>query len=419
MSDGTNLQDVFGIAERVNEHSYINRGGLDDQLRYALNTERHIAVHGASKQGKSWLRARLLKEDSSVLVQCQTGATTESIFTDALGALGVRAEIRRTSGSDFEGTLDFRGSGSVGLHLLGKLGLEIKGGTKGARSRSTELQPVGQAPANLRWVARTILASQKKLIIEDCHYLNDDCLQDLAFVMKAIGGYGLHILIAGIWPQDHLLTYYNGDLVGRVEDIHLTWNDAELDAVLQAGSRALNIEMSSNLRRMLVSDAAGNVGLLQQLAEAICREEGMFSRQRTPQYLTAGPSLARARSIVADNMRQRFQAFAENFDGAVRRRLSSACEPLPILQVLMDCSDEELLQGVNSDSLERRMRDMGAPAMNLSVIGDSLAALGDAHATMGIRPPVISYNQHSRKVHITDQSLLFFRRYGFPKWPWP
>jgi hypothetical protein len=65
------------------------------------------------------------------------------------------------------------------------------------------------------------------------------------------------------------------------------------------------------------------------------------------------------------------------------------------------------------------MRDMGAPVMNLSVIGDSLAALGDAHATMGIRPPVISYNQHSQKVHITDQSLLFFRRYGFPKWPWP
>ena len=278
MRDVVSLQDVFGISERVNAHSYVDRGGLDAQLQYALDTDRHIAIHGASKQGKSWLRARLLDEDSSILVQCQTGASIESIFIDALGALGVQAEIRRTSGNDFEGTLDFRGSGSIGLHLLGKLGLEAKTGAKRVRSRGTESQPIGQAPANLRWVARTILASQKRLTIEDCHYLSNDCLRDLAFVMKALGGYGLHILIAGIWPQDHLLTYYNGDLVGRVEDIHLTWSDAELDAVLQVGSRALNIEMSSNLRRTLITDAAGNVGLLQQLAEATCREERVLSR---------------------------------------------------------------------------------------------------------------------------------------------
>jgi hypothetical protein len=418
MRDAVSLQDVFGIADRVNEHSYIDRGGLDAQLRYALDAGRHVAIHGASKQGKSWLRARLLDEGSSVLVQCQSGSTTESIFTDALGELGVRAEIRHTSGSDFEGTLDFRGSGSIGLHFLGKVGLDAKAGGRRGRSRSIESQPIGQAPANLQWVARTILASQKRLVIEDCHYLHHDCLQDLAFIMKALGGYGLHILVAGIWPQDHLLTFYNGDLVGRVEDIHLTWDDAELDAVLQAGSRVLNIEISSNLRRTLVTDAAGNVGLLQQLAEAICREERMFSRQSSPQYLTAGPSLTRARSVVAGNMRQRFQAFAENFDSTTRHMLPATREPLLLLRAILSCSDEELLQGIDDGLLASRACDIGHRSLDSATAQNFLSGLGDVHAAMGMRPPVISYNEYLRKLYLTDQSLLFFRRYGSPKWPW-
>jgi hypothetical protein len=85
------LSDVFGIAEYVKEYSYIDRGGLDAQTRYALTTHRHIAVHGASKQGKSWLRTKVLDDDFFIRVQRQTGSSTESLFSDALGAMGVRA----------------------------------------------------------------------------------------------------------------------------------------------------------------------------------------------------------------------------------------------------------------------------------------------------------------------------------------
>jgi hypothetical protein len=317
----------------------------------------------------------MLTKDSFVLIQCQTGMTIESLFTEVLGALGVRAELHRTSGNEFEGTLDFRGSGSVGMHLLAKLGLDVKAGTRGVRSKNTESQPVGQTPGNLWWVAHTILASQRRLVIEDCHYLADDCLQELAFVMRALGGYGLHIVIAGIWPQDHLLTYYNGDLVGRLDDIHLRWDDTELDAVLRAGSAALNIEMSTNLRRILVSDAAGNVGLLQHLAEAICREERIYSRQGSPQYLTAGPSLERARAAVAESMRGRFEAFAENFDGAVRTILPSTGESFPIFKTLIGCSDEELLRGIDSAQLTVRVEGIGDISQLQASAGDLFANL--------------------------------------------
>lgn len=418
MREEVSLYDVFGIAEEVKGHSYVDRGGLDSQLRYALAANRHIALHGASKQGKTWLRSRVLDSDAFVLVQCQTGTTIESLFTDALGAIGVRAELRRSGSNDLEGTLDFRISGSVGLHLLAKLGLEAKSSAKSTRSKTTESEPIGQTPANLWWVARTIRAAQKKLVIEDCHYLNDSCLRDLAFILKALGGYGLHVLVAGIWAQDHLLTYYNGDLVGRVEDVHLTWTDTELDAVLRRGSAALNIDMSTQLRQMIINDAAGNVGLLQQLAETICREERVFSRQDSALYLTAGPSLQRARHAVADSMKQRFQGFAENFENAIHDACPGTGQPKAVLREIISYSDEELLYGIENGVLVNGMYSPTGQSHHLQALCELLESLAEAQAAMGIRPPVLAYNQHARKVYVADRSLLFFRRYGSPRWPW-
>ena len=50
------LNEVFGIATEINAASYVNRGALDETLGYYLKTQRHIAIHGDSKQGKTWLR---------------------------------------------------------------------------------------------------------------------------------------------------------------------------------------------------------------------------------------------------------------------------------------------------------------------------------------------------------------------------
>ena len=40
MRTEVSLHDVFGIAEQVKAHSYVDRGGLDAQLRFALGAER-------------------------------------------------------------------------------------------------------------------------------------------------------------------------------------------------------------------------------------------------------------------------------------------------------------------------------------------------------------------------------------------
>src|SRR5437667_7520723 len=49
-------------------------------------------------------------------------------------------------------------------------------------------------------------------------------------------------------------------LDGRIEDIHLTWEDSELAQVLGQGADALRIDFDTNLVDDLVSEAFGSVG---------------------------------------------------------------------------------------------------------------------------------------------------------------
>jgi hypothetical protein len=239
-----NLNEVFGIATEVNNASYVNRGGLDEQLGYYLGTQRHIAIHGDSKQGKSWLRSRLLGKTDTIVVQCQIETTPESLFSEALGQLDVRAEIRRVGRTQLEGQLDFKAGGELGNFLLGKVRADIGGSGTAGREKETESEPIGKTPADLSWVARTIAASGRKLVIEDFHYVTEDNRKAFAFILKALGDYGVNVIVVGVWPEDHLLTYYNGDLDGRVEDMRLVWANKELRDVLRKGCEALNIEMT-------------------------------------------------------------------------------------------------------------------------------------------------------------------------------
>ena len=74
---------VFGIQSDVVDASYIDRGALDAEFRTLVNRgQMHIAIRGASKCGKSWLRKKVL--DNPIVVQCRLSYTTTDIYRDAL-----------------------------------------------------------------------------------------------------------------------------------------------------------------------------------------------------------------------------------------------------------------------------------------------------------------------------------------------
>ena len=120
---------------------------------------------------------------------------------------------------------------------------------------------------------------------------------------------------------------------------------------------------------------------------------------------------------MANRSATRFQGFADNFNRAVRHACPDAYEPQAIFRELIAYSDEELLQGVENDALTRNMRETGVQPPSPQALNNMMESLAEAQIAMGIRPLVLSYNQYAHRVYVIDRALLFFRRYGSPRWP--
>ena len=418
MAEPVQLRDVFGVRVDVDPRSYVNRGKLDERLSWLLEADRHIIIHGDSKQGKSWLRAKRLSEDEVVVVQCQPGATREQILTEALSALGVRAEISAKSTGGFEGSLEISSKLSVGAKILAALGLEGKGTAKATKQTEVDTAPIGRTPADINWVARVLKASERRLVIEDFHYVSEETRRQASFLIKSLGDRGVFVLVVGIWPQDYLLSHYNNDLEGRLEDIHLRWSPAELETVLEQGAGHLGISFSPGLRESLTQDSYGNVGLLQRLAEALCREEGITQARDDFTFLTVGSSLEHARASVADSMRGRYESFTDKFVMGLRRLSEGHDIYKHLLKVVTDASDVELEAGLPITEVLNRMNMMSSASMTLSGVTRALEQLDRLQAVIDIKPPVLSYTRDFQRVWVVDKSFLFFRKHGTPNWPW-
>jgi hypothetical protein len=354
-----------------------------------------------------------------MLVQCQPGQTPEQLLTEALGTLNIRAEISRKKIGGYEGSLEISTSADLGIKILAKLGLATKASGKGFRHREIETVPVGKTPADLNWVAKVLGASERRLVLEDFHYISEENRRDAAYLIKALGDSAeVFVIIVGVWPNDHLLSYYNGDLEGRVEDLHLTWSTQELEQVLTLGTAQLGISFSPSVRSALVSDAYGNVGLLQRLAESLCKEEGILQSRTDAAFITVGDSLQRARAAVADSMRGRYETFADNFVLGLRRLPEGLEVYKYILQAITNATDEVLESGLHRAELLSQINSLASNTIRQADLTNALQRLEQLQLKIGIKPLILTYTRSSQRVWVVDKSFLFFRKYGEPNWPW-
>jgi hypothetical protein len=211
------------------------------------------------------------------------------------------------------------------------------------------------------------------------------------------------------------------DLEGRVEDIHLKWNDAELRKVIVQGCDALRIKIPEMILDTMVAEASGSVGLVQRLAEQLCRAEGIND---SGALLSSKPTIGNvdtwneAKRAVAQQMEGRFETFADNFVRGMRR-LPEGLEVYKfLLQAATDASDEELTEGIDSAALLSLIADHGGEAIRLSDLTQALDRIDRLQVKIDVRPPVLTYSKASRKLFLADRAFLFFRRNGDPRWPW-
>jgi hypothetical protein len=415
------LNEVFGIATSVPTYTYVDRSGLDEKFKYLLGNDRHIVIHGSSKQGKTILRKKNVADHDALVVQCTTGTTCVGLYTEILGQLQVAIPTEFATSTKFSGTVGGSGEGKAGIPLIAEGKVKADASATAEKTSEHKTEPVGQNSDSLRYVAEEIKKSGKRVIIEDFHYVPEEEKRRLAFDLKALWDMKTFFVIVGVWAEQNLLQYYNGDLSGRIEEIDIQWNNGELHEVISKGEAALNIAISPYIRDAVIQDSNQNVGLIQRIAEKYCFNCGILETQLTEllsKTIDNPEMLGKARESICHEEDSRYRQFGNAVEKGFKSNEESELKVYQhIARVCMEASDSELSSGLHYNTLLDRVQKYNS-RVRQSDLTAALQRLNRLQEDRSISPLVLSYNPKSRLVQLVDRELLFYRKYGHPVWPW-
>ena len=400
---------VFGVSTSILSDSYVDRGHLDEKIKAYLGRDGHVAIRGASKTGKSWLRKRLIED--ALVIQCRLGKSAVDIYKESLGQLGVKLTVSESATKSITGTVEAESEFGIGLlaKVKGKLGLTTAAGSEVGK------QDLRQNVNDLDFICALIKESGRRLVIEDFHYLSEAERRALAFDLKAMWDLGLYVVIIGVWSDNNLLLHLNTDLTGRVREVSVAWNEGELQRVLDRGAAALNLSFEQAVANELVEISYGNVGILQRLTLDTLDQAGIVMEKSEIQLVGGRENLEAAAMFYAEELKSVYAKFADNVSQGLRHRKNSTGIYAHALAVVLEGSDDELLAGVPFQKIFQVAHAREARIQQ----GNLKTALGNMerlHVDDDGRGLVLSFAEN--RVRVVDHQLLLYRRFSTVQWPW-
>lgn len=411
MSKKKLTSDVFGVSNLILVDSYVDRGNLDDDLKRYLNRKTHIALRGESKCGKSWLRQKNIP--NALVVQCRFKKTVTDIYIDALSQLGIKLTVEKTSSEYIKGHIEAQSS--FGTKLLIQLGLIAQ--IEGDIEDGIKEKYVGRDINDLRYIADIIIASGKRLVIEDFHYLSTDDRKYFAYDLKTLWDYGCFVVIIGVWTQSNLLTFLNPDLSGRIQEMSIYWSKDDLNAVINNGGDALNIKFSTELREQFISNCFENVGILQKLLLLTLDVAKIYNEQNKEVELNDLSLFEKAAKEYATQLDGLYQQFAKQVSTGIRKRKDSTGIYAHAMKVIVDADDIKLLSGLKLNEIFE-IANTRQPRIQKGNLRTVLQKLEELQVDKDGRGLVIAFDESCDEITAVDRQLLFYRKFSTVRWPW-
>lgn len=400
------------MSTRIKEYSYIDRAQLDSKITRLLARDTHIALKGASKSGKSWLRQKCISD--AIVVQCRLGMTVEDIYKNALSSIGVPFNTSTTRAISSSGEL----SGQTELSVPFFVKSQFDGAVNIGKEKSVAGNDFHCSINNLQFVSSSILNSKKRLIVEDFHYLSIPERQRLAHDLKTLWDYGCYIVIIGVWTQTNLLTSLNPDITGRIEEVSVLWSDEDLHKVIAKGSHELNIQIAPDIQRTIIKDSFGNVGILQILLLRLVEDEcNIIKSDQQLQCITNPELLDHAARAYADQLDGRYQQFAKLLSSGIRKRKKSTGIYAYAMEAIVSATNAQLINGFSRDEIYR-ITNAKQPRIQKGNLKTILGKLVELQEPERGNELVISYDETVDAIFVVDLQLLFYRKYHTMKWPW-
>lgn len=411
------LDSIFGIKNTVPEYTYVDRSGLDNKFRYFWSSQKHIVIHGASKQGKSCLRKKNLDSSECIIIQCLPNMSCEEVWKTALRQLNISVPSE-TSEKEIENIKGELNGGIEGkIPLISSASINGKISAENLDEKKKSYRSIEGYDTDIKYLAEQLVKHGKRLILEDFHYFPEETRKEIAFHLKALYELNVFVLIIGIWAELDLLVYYNGDLSGRIEEINIGWTKSELYEVLRKGSEALNIAFSQKIADEIVDSSFENVGLLQRIAENICMIENIYETQKHNKEISSMESLNNARRKCVADISQRYSKIREVFERGFRSDTELKIYYL-IFRLLTEASDYGLINGIPQSEILKKIQNYSTKSIRPGDLTQALDRIERLQATRDVTPLLITYIKSLRSISLTDREFLFYRKFGDIKWEW-
>ncbi|MGZ5484183.1 MAG: hypothetical protein ACXWID_19660 [Pyrinomonadaceae bacterium] len=309
-------RDVFGITRDL-PLNYITRTDVDGKFINSLTREKHLIVHGGSKQGKTSLRKYNLKPDDYIVVSCQNKWEVTELLAAVLKAAGyqVTQSDSRTASGKNKITVKAEGKGKLPSVAEASGSAEYTNET-GEESR-IELKPLDLDPSDTNDIITALhsLEFRKYIILEDFHYLPIDTQRDFSFALKAFHEQSkFTFIIVGVWKEENRLTRFNGDLTNRVIPIDAdTWEPSELVEVIKAGEALLNVQFDEKFKSDVANGCFNSVYIVQETCFRACEDAKVFETGPELRFIAPDASAEEFIRKVVQEQSGRYRAFLNTF----------------------------------------------------------------------------------------------------------
>ncbi len=403
---------VYGVSNDLVD-TYIERAYVDDAFSNGLQKNKHIIVYGASKQGKTSLTNKHLKESDFIKVNCSPTATTLDIYNSIVRQLNLEilesTEITTTIGGEARVGLKAK----IRIPFFGGADAEAEGSVSRERESGKSYRIIDFNLALAQDLSELLrnVDFKRRIILENFHYLNEDVQKQLSIDLRIFEDYNILFIILGIWREKNRLAQFNGDLVDRLIEVPVEpWEKEDLRRIVEEGLPLLNVSFDS-LVDYIIESCFDSVGVFQEICKESCYAAGFTETQDILKEITQADVDSAIKKKLEDYS-SRHTRCLESF--IEQRARGSQDVPLYIpyyfVKVLFNEPLDVIIQGLKRKTLQEKIKEIHHRPDDVrpSDMGYFLKNLVASQISKNISPPIFDFDNSTTSIKIIDSTFYFF-----------
>lgn len=403
------LSDVFGNSRNI-PLTYQTRAEVDNRFVNDLTREKHLVLHGGSKQGKTCLRKYHLNESEVVVIQCTRDTTKAGLYEMILKKAEIEYEVtssKTTKGSN-KVAIKISGKGKVPFLIEGGGEAAYEGLKENADTKSYKNFEIDIEDPND--IVRVLVEDRfkKYIVIEDFHYLNEELQMLFSFDLKVFHETSLYVfIIIGVWMESDRLTVYNGDLTGRITNINVdVWSGENLKKIIDNGKRLLNIDFPIEVENLIVNLSQDNVGLLQEICYRLCEKYEIWQTQKDNKLIGTESDVRDLAKKIADDQSSRYRNFIIKFSEGLS--VTELEMYKWIIYAVLHSSSDDLRKGISASRLFNIIKPKHPKSVTLQLtnLNQALERVQTVQAKHKLQPLILDFSNGD--LYVVDANFLVY-----------